>query len=345
MKKALILLTLCIILAAAGCGSRAEEPESFVFTDSCGREVQIYETDSIAPTGAMAQMVLLPLASDIFCGLASDWSSDAELYLKEEVLALPLYGQIFGGKGDVNLEEVIRLSPDLLIDIGETRPGMAEELDRLQEQTGIPTVHLDASLKTMDATYRMLGTLLGREEKAAELADYCAEIYGRTEGIIAGLGPKDKKTVVYCLGDNGLSVLARGSYHAELLDMLCDNAAVLENPSSGGFGNEVDMEQLLLWDPQFIVFAPGSVYDKVAADPLWNRLSAIRQKQYAEVPEGPYNWMGMPPSVNRYLGLIWLTDLLYPGQASYDLYQEVSRYYRLFYDCALTEDLFNTLTH
>ena len=343
MKKVTLLLILCILLTMSGCRSGATETGAFVFTDSCGREVQIAETDSIAPTGAMAQMVLLPLASDLFCGLASDWSSDAERYISSDVLDLPLYGQIFGGKGDMNLEEILRLSPNLLIDIGETQPGMAEELDRLQEQTGIPTVHIGASLKTMGATYQMLGTLLKREQQAAELTAYCEEIYQRTQDIIEDLGPEGKKAVVYCLGDSGLNVLARGSYHAEVLDLLCQNAAVLDSPSPSGFGSEVDMEQLLLWDPAYILFAPGSVYGQVAADPLWNRLTAIAGGHYAEVPEGPYNWMGMPPSVNRYLGLIWLADLLYPEQTRYDLYQEISRYYSLFYDCELTEAQFEEL--
>ena len=343
MKKVILATVLLTLLSFTGCAPAEQPAESFVFTDSCGREVQIYETDSIAPTGAMAQMVLMPLASDLFCGLASDWSSDAELYLKEELLTLPLYGQIFNGKGDMSLEEVIRLSPDVLIDIGETRPGMAEELDQLQELTGIPTVHIQATLDTMDTTYQMLGMLLGRREKADELSAYCEEIYQRTAGIIESLDTSETQTVVYCLGDKGLNVLARGSYHAELLDMLCENATVLDNPSPGGFGNEIDMEQLLLWDPHWILFAPDSVYASVASDPLWLRLSAVSNGQYAEVPQGPYNWMGMPPSVNRYLGMIWLTDLLYPKEATFDLYEEVAAYYALFYDCHLTEDMFSAL--
>ncbi|HPF19434.1 MAG: ABC transporter substrate-binding protein [Eubacteriales bacterium] len=340
MKKVIFTVLLAMLLTVVGCTPERQATESFVFTDSCGREVEIVETDSIAPTGAMAQMVLMPLASDLFCGLASDWSSDAERYLQEELLRLPLYGQIFNGKGDMSLEEVIRLSPDVLIDIGETRPGMEEELDRLQEQTGIPTVHIQATLDTMSTTYEMLGTLLGRQEKAEELSLYCDEIYQRTEEIITSLDASEIQTVVYCLGDKGLNVLAKGSYHAELLDILCENAAVLENPSPSGFGNEVDMEQLLLWDPDWILFAPDSIYDSVGSDPLWNRLAAISSGRYAEVPQGPYNWMGMPPSVNRYLGMIWLTNLLYPEHTNYDLYEEISRYYILFYDHALSEDLF-----
>ena len=41
--------------------------------------------------------------------------------------------------------------------------------------------------------------------------------------------------------------------------------------------------------------------------------------------------MGQPPSVQRYLGMIWMSQLLYPDVAQYDAFEEVSRYYSLFY--------------
>ncbi len=57
----------------------------------------------------------------------------------------------------------------------------------------------------------------------------------------------------------------------------------------------------------------------------------------------PYNWMGFPPSVNRYMGMIWITQLLYPEQADYDVYEEAAKYYELFYHCELSEDRYRAL--
>ena len=53
--------------------------------------------------------------------------------------------------------------------------------------------------------------------------------------------------------------------------------------------------------------------------------------------------MGIPPSVNRYMGMIWITQLLYPEQAGYDAYKEAARYYELFYHCKLAEDQYKDL--
>ena len=74
------------------------------------------------------------------------------------------------------------------------------------------------------------------------------------------------------------------------------------------------------------------------------RASRPSERQLHEVPFGLYNWMEFPPSVNRYLGMLWMGSLLYPKYVDYDLYTEVARYYKLFYHCDLTQEQFDALT-
>ena len=103
------------------------------------------------------------------------------------------------------------------------------------------------------------------------------------------------------------------------------------------------MEQILLWNPDYILFAPGSIYDTVAEDPVWQQVTAIREGQYYEVPFGPYNWMGFPPSVQRLLGMMWMAEVLYGDAVDYDLQSEVSEYFSLFYHCELTDAQYQEL--
>ena len=103
------------------------------------------------------------------------------------------------------------------------------------------------------------------------------------------------------------------------------------------------MEQILLWNPDVILFAPGSVYSTVGSDPAWQQVNAIKNGTYYEVPMGPYNWMGFPPSVQRYLGMMWIGQLLYPDTAQYDLYTEVATYFKLFYHSELTQAQYDAL--
>lgn len=104
------------------------------------------------------------------------------------------------------------------------------------------------------------------------------------------------------------------------------------------------MEQILNWNPDVILFAPNSIYSIVAANENWQTITAIKEGKYYEVPFGPYNWMGFPPSVQRLLGMQWMAAVLYPDAVDYDLYEAVSAYFELFYHCELTEAQFAALT-
>lgn len=336
MKRLLFLSLLVALL----CGIA---PHAFAFVDSAGRGVDLPEKiDRIAPASPMAQMVLFALCPEKFVGISSKWPSEAEAYVAAEYLTLPVLGQLYS-TDDLNLEELARLDPQVVIDIGETKANAAADMDQLTEMIGIPAVHVVAMLSDMAETYRTLGDLLGCEARAEELALYCEEIYGKTLSIVDKIGD-NKRTLLYCLGSTGLNVVAKGSFHAEVLDLLGDNVAVVQNISSKGGGNEIDMEQLYLWDPEVIIFQQGSVYAEAATDPMWRLLRAIQSGRYVEAPVGPYNWLGFPPSINRYLGLVWLANLLYPQDAGYDLYAEAARYYDLFYHSELPREAFEALT-
>ncbi|MCD7865244.1 MAG: ABC transporter substrate-binding protein [Clostridiales bacterium] len=353
VKRAISVFFLCLTLAMAllsGCGgtdkssgTQSAEAETVIFTDSLGREVELpADIERYAVTGPLAQIVCFALDPDEMVALASDWSAEAELYIDEAYYNLPVLGQLYGGSGDLNREELAKADPQVIIDVGETKTDLEDDLEGIEEQTGIPAVHISMNTETASEAYRMLGELFGMEEEAETLASYCDEIYGEMEDIMDQVGD-DRKTVLYCLGDLGCNVICKDSYHAEVIDLLSDNLAVVDTPSSKGTGNEVDFEQILKWNPEVIFFAPQSVYSVVAEDSLWQELDAIQNGNYYEVPYGPYNWMGFPPSVQRYLGMMWMAKILYPEYATYDLEEEVIRYYELFYHCELTSEQYHDL--
>ena len=342
MKRIITLLLAALMVLALCPAALAEgEPATRTFTDSVGRTVELPAAiDKVAVSGPLAQIVLFALCPDKLVGIASKWDKTAEQYLKTEYYDLPVLGQLYGGKGELNLETLLNSGAQVVIDVGEPKKTIVEDLDALQEQTGIPFVHVTALTATMGDAYRKLGELLDMADEAETLAAYCDKVYARTLEIA---GSVEKKNLLYITGDQGLNVIAQGSYHAEVIDLLSNNLAVVESPSSKGTGNEVDMEQILLWNPDVILFAPGSIYSAVKDMPEWQTVAAIKNGEYYEVPFGPYNWMGFPPSVQRYLGMMWMSQLLYPEAAQYDLYGAVKEYYELFYHADLTFEQFDAL--
>ena len=340
-----MLLAVVMVLSLAACGTQSNpqtDDTTRVFTDSVGREVEVpAQIDKVALSGPMAQIVLFALCPDKLVGVSNAWSTEAEQYLDEKYFTMPEIGQLYGGKGELNPETLLQSGAQIVIDVGEPKGSIAEDLDALQEQTGIPFVHITATTETTGDAYRMLGDLLNMKDEAETLAAYCEKVYDRTVSIA---GSVEKANVLYVTGDMGQNVIAAGSYHAEILDLLTNNLAVVDEPSSKGTGNEVSMEQILTWDPDVVIFAPESIYDTVADDAAWQSVTAIKNGAYYEVPFVPYNWMGFPPSVQRYLGMMWLSKVLYPdATAEYDLFSDVQEYYKLFYHCDLTQAQYDAL--
>lgn len=330
----------------SGCNTTAPEvlkplPTTQTFTDSSGRSVELpLEVTRIAASGSMAQMFLFALCPEYLVGLASPWSQEAEKYIQTEYYKLPVLGQFYG-TGTLNMEEVVKTAPQVIIDVGEAKKSIVEDMDSIMKQVNIPTIHIEATTETTADAYRLLGKLLNREEKAEKLASYIEKTLQQVNKTVSTV---EKSSVLYLLGNNGLNVLAKTSFHAEVIDHVSNNAAIIEQPSFKGSGNEVDFEQLLLWDADVLLVAPDSIYDEIIQDASWQQLRAVQNGQLYRVPSGPYNWITNPPSVNIYLGMLWLTDLLYPENVEYDLFKEITEYYRLFYGHELTLEEFTSLT-
>ncbi len=350
MRNIIALLTaLLALFALAACGTVQsggnKTGDTVIYTDSLGREVELpARIDRIVPSAPLGQMYLYALCPEYFVGTADEWNEAFRAFMAEDYPDLPVVGQLYGGKGELNLETLALADPQVIIDVGEAKSGTADELDELQAQLNIPCVHISADMQTAGEAFRELGRLLGLEERAEKLAVYCESAYAEITALMEQVGEANKVSMLYCPGADGLNVIGKGSYHAEVIDLIGDNAAVLENPSSKGIGDAVDSEQIMLWDPEVIIFSPEVDLEAVVSDPAWGQLSAIRNGRYYKAPEGPYNWMGFPPSVNRYPGMYWMASVLYPEQVEFDLYDKVSEYYELFYHVEMTPAYFAELT-
>ena len=276
-------------------------------------------------------------------GLSNELSAAEKKYVGAEVANLPVYGQIYGGKGDFNKEAVANADPQVVIDIGEAKKSIVEDLDGIQEAIGIPCIHIEASYDSYDAAYEQLGKLLGVEDRVKTLADYCANAHKTTSDVVASVPEANRVKVAYLLGEEGLNVMGKGSFQGTVVDAIADNVCVVEKAGGSGLGSESSFEQIALWNPQMIIFAPDSIYDKVGSDATWQTLSAISSGNYYAVPGEPYNWVSSPPGVNQILGYQWFARLCYPDKFSDSMADIVKNYYKTFYHYDMTDDECNAL--
>lgn len=309
------------------------------FTDSLGRTVEIpANVERVAATGAISQQVMFTMAPDLLVGLCDEMTDAEQLYVGEQYASLPIFGQIYGGKGDFNKETVAAADPQVIVDIGEGKKGIEEDLDELQNTIGIPVVHIEATIADYDQAYTMLGELLGREDRAAEISAYVKDVYDSTNAKLAEIPEDQRVKAAYLLGDAGLNAMAAGTFQAGVLDMVTDNVAVIEGAKGSGLGSEVSFEQVALWNPDLVLFAPESIYDTVGDDAAWQTISAIESGNYYEVPASPYNWISTPPSVNQIMGIQWLSRLCYPDVFDDDIATVTKQYYKTMYGYELGDD-------
>lgn len=69
------------------------------------------EIKKIAVSGPLTQVYLFPLCPELFAGFSSSFSEDAAKYIPEEYLSLPELGQLYGGKGTMDLEALLAAAP------------------------------------------------------------------------------------------------------------------------------------------------------------------------------------------------------------------------------------------
>ena len=345
MKKliALLLLAAAFICLFSGCGDKAdvlEGVETVVFTDSAGRRVEVpKDITRVAPSGAVATMFLASVCPDYMVCISSTPSSGQYKYLDESLIKLPTTGQLYGSKSTINLEALLDAHPQVIIDLGDAKDGIAHDMDALQKQTKIPVVFIEADIPHMAAAFRSLGELLfERNERCEERAKYVEETLQLAAEGSAKVTDDERVSVMYTTGVSGLNTNAKGSTQAQVIDLIgADNAIVVEDVSNKGGGNTVNMEQLYNFDPDVVLFTSGSYYGKAAEDSSWRELRAVKNGDYYEIPCLPYNWMSNPPSLNMLLGVRWLGNLLYPRYYDYDMAKEAQRAYKLLWDYDLTD--------
>ncbi len=370
-KLIALLLALSMVFALAACGGKTEEPavteapateaapaetqqvteaavegfQPYTFVDDLGHEIEITEEiTAIVPSGQLAQVILLGVAPDLMVGLGGKLYPDMAEYIPdyERLSGLTYFGTVLGA-ADLDVEALASTNAQLVIDMGYAKKGYEEELATTQDLTGIPCVFIDANLENYGEAIRKLGKLLGREEKTEQMALWCEEVYDRALDIMEQVGD-NKVNGIYSLGEGGLNVIAESQSQAEVINLVFNNLAVIENASGKGSGNPVNMEQIALWNPDFVVFGDDGLYEAAAEDPAWSQISAIANGKYVESPASPHNWTVAPPASQRYLALLWLPYILYPEYCDYDLQEEVTEYYEMFYGVTLTDEQYNALT-
>ncbi len=265
--------------------------------DATGRTVQV--PDQIAhvlPAGPPAAVLLAAVAPEVMLGWPSPVSEDARALLSAQAAKLPQIPRLTG-REDVT-EKIQALKPDLILDYGTISQRYAELARTTQQHTGIPTILLNGSLAEIPHTIRLLGGILHREDRAELLA-------GFAEALLAlpaaqGVHPR----VLYARGADGLTVAAPGTDVTEIFTRLGWHAVA---PDGEGTFRPSTIDAIHALDPDIVIFSDPAMRDVVMHSDAWRSVRAVRDGHAFVAPSLPFGWIEEPPSINRLLGLSWLS--------------------------------------
>ena len=257
MKKIIAFFlsaVLCLSLFA-GCQTTGENAgNTRTITDGAGRQVNVPEkVESIVCVGVGALRYTCYVgAQDLVVGVedyeVKPGMSRLYNYVNfDQFKDLP----VIGTNGQPYTEEIINLAPDVIV----MSAYASVEADDLHAKTGTPVVVVPGSDTTLDngayETIRIMGQLYGMESRATELTNYLKGIQkdldDRTKDI-----PDSEKPSVYVAGVSFKGAHGFEGTEAGYGPFALIHANNLANTTGQTGAFDIDLEQVLSWDPDII---------------------------------------------------------------------------------------------
>lgn len=349
MKKKFILLLiiLSIVMVFTACTKEVVDTgtqdkdmeESHKIVDMAGREIDIpKDIGSVFSTDSVGTIMLYTLQPDKMVGWNYSLRDGEKKYIDKRYHNLPDLGG--AGKSSINFEELLKINPDILIEMGNIDEAVIKGADELQAKLNIPVVLIDGHIENLDRSYKLLGEILKENQRAEELSDYIKDVLSDVREKSSSISEEKKINIYYAEGSDGLDTEPAGAWHAEVIDMI-GGKNVADVGVAGVKGKtEVSIEQVISWNPDIIISwddERGGYYSKILFDPKWEDIKAVKNKEVYEIVNYPFNWFDRPPSVNRVLGLQWMGNLVYPELYDYNMKDVVKEFYSKFYHYELNE--------
>ncbi|MEW5825761.1 MAG: ABC transporter substrate-binding protein, partial [Candidatus Bipolaricaulota bacterium] len=224
--------------------------------------------------------------------------------------------------GDPSVEDLLARGADLVLVDAAQYTSIADQLEDL----GVPALLLapETAQGVLD-TAHLLASVLGEEarSRADALAADFYEVYGRATVAVTG-DPAESRPRVLFLGASLSSAAGGAMYQTQLVEAAGGISVSADLP---GAWNTVNLEQILMWDPDVVVIAPYGVVTaaEVLSSADWQSVSAVRAGRVHKMPRifGPMD----TPLPESLLGVEWLAAVFHPERNLFDVRSDALAFY------------------
>ncbi len=331
MVRALLIGLVCLTLPLNTLARTVE--------DSAGRKVEVPDRiERVYAAGPPASILVYVLAPEKLLGWSRALREAEKPYIAQPYRNLPETGRLTGRGGSANIETVLNLNPDLIIDFGSVKETYISLANRVQDQIGIPYLLIDGRFDNTPQALRLLGEILGVSERTEQLATYVERLFAWIDAGLADIPMNQRPRVYLARGPAGLETGLKGSINTEIIERAGGRNVADPGDSSIRRGLvQASIEQVIVANPDTIITWDEHFFRAVWQDPLWADIEAVKRGRVFLSPSVPFGWIDRPPSINRVVGLLWLTGLFFPEQMSLDLREQARIFYRTFYQVKLKD--------
>ena len=318
-----VLLGGTLIYALSSGGVNLNSGNTVSITDVAGRTVQVpAQVNKVVGTGCSAREIVYLNASDKLVGIeqietnsTGGWGNQLPYTIAHpELMSLPVIGN---AKTDtVNYEKIAELKPDVVF------AGTAEQADEIQSKTGIPTlvsyvgaVGTSKQMDTYKESLKMMGKVLGKENRANELISYMdstqEDLANRTKNV-------NSNETVYLAGQafyGAHGITSTNPYYPPFVMVNASNVASgLNDTNATIHAIQIDKEQLIKWNPD-VIFVEGSsvtaIENDTSKNPEYQNIKAIKDGNvYGLLAYCLYSYNKDEMFANAY----YVGKMLYPEQ-------------------------------
>ena len=229
----------------------------------------------------------------------------------------------------LDVEACVALNPDLVI-----LPLRLKDSAEILEDLGIDVLLVNPeSQDLLVEMIRMVGAATNTHTSAEALIAFLEKQEAYLNQILSTVDAPS----VYLAGNSSLLTTAGNAMYQSDMIRLAGGINVAADIKDA-YWAQIDYEQLLAWDPDYIILASSAQYttEDVLADPDLADCAAVVNGNVYQIPCDAESWDSPVPS--SILGALWLAGILHPELVTgADCAAIMDEYYETFYQFTYSE--------
>lgn len=241
---------------------------------------------------------------------------------------------------NLNVEDLLKYKPQVVFDFPNAAQAQKMKDVGIVDIPTVMTGKMDDTKNSLMVYAQVLGPK--EEQKAQDFAKYYDEKVKMVTDITSKI-PDNERPTVYFANQKILWTHGKSSDIPEVIRLAGGNC--VSQDIQGGSNAQINVEQLLKWNPQYIFIDHAgssgnepaeSVIKKTLDNPDYQRIAAVENQKVFICPTGVFFW---DSGVQKVLLLEWMAQKLHKAEfAKLEMEQELKTFYTKFFNYNLSDD-------